>query len=172
MCVGSALRRTNPAIRLRAHSALRRDLAEARRRREAGSHRALGTTDADLRLVQSRAPALRTLARFRQLLFVEGESAGTTTGGDDEDLVAGGPGRTERVTQIVRDVTALQAKLPREPGHRPWLAGQQRHQIRPKHQRILQRQEGRPKIPAPTNRFRTSATRSDLPIALRSRFKP
>ena len=99
----------------------------------------LGPPNADLRLVQPRAPASRTLARLRELLFVEGESAGSTAGGDDEDLVAGGFGRTQRVTQIVLDVTALQAKLPRKPRHRPRLVGQQRQQIRSKHQRILQR---------------------------------
>ena len=69
----------------------------------------LETPNADLRLVQSRAAALGTLARFRELLFVEGEPAGPTAGGDHEDRLAGGFGRTKRVTQIVFYIAALQA---------------------------------------------------------------
>src|SRR5580765_5619237 len=92
----------------------------------------LGTPDADLRLVQPRASALRTLARFRELLFIESEPAGSTAGGDNEDLLACGSGRPKRVTEIVLDVTALEAKLAGQPRHRPWLGGQKRQQIRTK----------------------------------------
>jgi hypothetical protein len=56
--------------------------------------------DADLRFVESRAAARGTLARFRQLLFVEGEAAGATAGRNDDDPMAGCACRTERVPQV------------------------------------------------------------------------
>lgn len=70
--------------------------------------------DADLWLVEPCPPTLRALARFREFLFLEDESAAAATGRDDDDLMARRPCRPERMLQIICDVASPEPKISRE----------------------------------------------------------
>jgi hypothetical protein len=47
--------------------------------------------------------------------------------------VAGRSGRSERVSQVFFDISALHAQLARKPRDRSWLIAEQRQEIFPKH---------------------------------------
>lgn len=85
--------------------------------------------DADLRFEQSRAVAVRALARLHQSVFAEDEPAGAAARRLDDHQMTGGARRSNHVTQIVFDVSLAETELARERRHRAWLQRQAAKQI-------------------------------------------
>ena len=77
-------------------------------------HHGLLTLDPDLSFVEPRASTLRTLARLGQSVGCEHEPALFTASRFDDDTVPGGFGRSNRMAQIVFDITAIEPELTRD----------------------------------------------------------
>jgi hypothetical protein len=70
--------------------------------------------DVDLGFVEPSAAASRTLPGLGQFVFTERESARATPRRFDRDTVARGARRSNQMTQVVFDISTLQAELTRE----------------------------------------------------------
>ena len=70
--------------------------------------------DPDLRFVEARTPALRTLPRLGELPFTEREATLPAFRGLDHHLMSGSPRGANRVVYVILDIGAAEAHLARD----------------------------------------------------------